>query len=309
MKRPSGNLWIDTFFPRKTTHMVPDQDLSGTTIVFTGGTDGMGRIALDRLASMGADILLVARNPEKASSVVSDIRAKQYSGTLSVVECDLGNLDTVRQAASTILERCEKIDLLINCAGGNLNDRRLSPEGYELSFVINYLGPFLFTELLLERVKSTQNARIVNLTSATQRYGHLDFDDLHRERKWSTFSTYAQAKLCMIMHSQDVAERLRGSGATINCLNPGYIKTNLCRELSGFEGAFNQLFGRLAAPTWVGGERIVAAALEAQYQTLSGHFIYEDTILEPNPETRDAAKVEKLLDLSFEMTNLPRPQK
>ncbi|MDB9518143.1 SDR family NAD(P)-dependent oxidoreductase [Roseofilum reptotaenium CS-1145] len=308
MKRPSGNLWIDTFFPRKSTKMVPDRNLTGKTVVFTGGTDGMGRIALERLASMGADIHLVARNPQKITQVVSEVRAKGYSGALSTVACDLSVLDNVRQAAAEILKKCEQIDLLINCAGGNITERRLSSEGYELNFVVNYLSPFLLTELLLERVQSTPKARIINLTSATQQYGHLDLEDLHREKKWSIFSTYAQAKLCMIMHAEDVAKRLQGSDVTINCLNPGYIQSNLGRNLKGFERLFTNLFGRLAAPVWVGGERIVAVALDERYDGVSGKFIYEDTFMMPNPETRETEKVQQILNLSFEMTGLTRPQ-
>ena len=309
MKRPTRNIWLDTFFARKTTQKVQDQDLSGKTIVFTGGSDGMGRVAIERLASMGADVHLVARNPEKSAKVLSELEAKGYPGALSSILCDLSSLDDVRRAALEILQTCGKIDFLINCAGGNISERRVSAEGYELNFVVNYLSSFLLIELLLERVKSTPGARIVNLTSATQKYGHLDFRDLHRERKWSVFSTYAQAKLCMIMHAEDVAERLRGYDAVINCLNPGYIQSNLGHELQGVERLFTVLFGRLAAPTWVGGERIVAVALDAAYAGVSGKFIYEDAFMDPNPETRDKAKARKLLELSFEMTGISRATK
>ncbi|BDY05263.1 SDR family NAD(P)-dependent oxidoreductase [Ferrimonas sp. YFM] len=307
MKRPSGNLWIDTFFARKSTDRVPDQDLRGKTVVFTGGTDGLGRIALERLASMGADIVLVARTSKKSALVHTEIKLKGYAGEVSTVACDLSSLDSVRQAASAILERCGNIDLLINCAGANLAERMLSPEGYELNFVVNYLSPMLLTELLLERVKSTPEARIINVTSGTQQYGHVDLNDLHREQKWSTFASYAQAKLCMIMHAGDVAERLQGSDVTINCLNPGYIKSNIGRHLKGAERMFNVFFGGLAAPSWVGGERIVAAALGEEYRGVSGKFIYEDTLMAPNPETQDTGKVIRLLSQSFEMAGLSRP--
>ncbi|MDE0003136.1 MAG: SDR family NAD(P)-dependent oxidoreductase [Rhodospirillaceae bacterium] len=261
MKRPTGRFWIDTFFARKSTAMVLGRDLAGKTVVFTGGTDGMGRAAVERLASMGADICLLGRNMAKAQRVVSDLREAGRKAQFPIVECDLGSLDSVRKAASDILGQCVRIDLLINCAGANVADRKLSPEGYEMNFAVNYLGPFLLTELLLERVRATPSARIVNLTSGTQKMGRLDFDDLHRERKWSLFATYAQAKLCMIMHSRDVAGRLENSGATINCLNPGYIRSSLTRDAKGWESVFVTLFGRLAAPTWVGGERIEVFAL------------------------------------------------
>ncbi len=302
MRRPTGHLWIDTFFARQSTAMVPDRDLGGKTVVFTGGTDGMGRVAVGRLASMGADIWLLGRNLAKTRRVVCELVEAGYGGQITAVACDLGSLDSVREAASDILERCQRIDLLINCAGANVTERTLTGDGFEMNFVVNYLGPFLLTELLLERIRATPAARIVNLTSATQKVGRLDFDDLHRERNWSLLATYAQAKLCMIMHARDVAGRLEGSGVTINCLNPGYIRSALTRDHKGWEKAFMTLFGRLAAPTWVGGERIVAVALDRAYDGVSGQYIHEDVLLAPNPQVRDGARTARLLRLFRDMT-------
>ncbi len=304
MKRPADNFWIDTFLARQSTAMVPNHDLTGKTVVFTGGTDGMGRVAVERLASMGADICLLGRNMTKTQRVASELGAAGHQGRCTVVGCDLGSLDSVRKAASDILKQCGRINFLINCAGANISERTLTPEGYEMNFVVNYLGPFLLTELLLDRARATPSARIVNLTSATQKMGHLDFDDLHRERNWSLFVTYAQAKLCMIMHARDVAGRLDGSDVTINCLNPGYIRSSLTRNVKGWERVFVTLFGRLAAPTWVGGERIVAAALDSRYDGVSGQFIHEDVLRPPNPEALDSTKAARLLALSREMTGL-----
>ncbi len=307
MKRPTENIWIDTFFPRRVTDMVPDQDLTGTMIVFTGGTDGMGRVAVERLASMGADICLVARNMAKTQRVMADLRASEHKGQFLAIACDLGSLDNVRQAATDIQETCPRIDLLINCAGANITERKCTAEGYEMNFVVNYLGPFLLTELLLERVIQAPAGRIINVTSATQAKAHLDFEDLHRENGWSLFSTYTQAKLCMIIHTRDLATRLKESGVTINSLNPGYIQSNLLRDSRGWERIFTLLFSRLAAPTWVGGERIVAMALDKKYEGLSGEYIYEDIQGSPNPEALDLVKAAKLMDLSFEMAGLTRP--
>ncbi len=304
MKRPTGKLFLDTFFARKTMQKVSNQDLTGKLIVFTGGTDGMGRTAVERFAEMGADICLLGRNPTKTQRVADELAAAGYPGRISIVECDLGSLEQVRRAASEILTRFEHIDCLINCAGINVPERKLSPDGYEVNFVVNYLGPFLLTELLQERVKETPSARIINLTSATQEVADLKLDDLQSENKWSMLSSYAQAKLCMIMHGRDLARRMESCGATVNCLNPGYIRTNLDRYTKGFERLFTRVFGSLAAPTWVGGERIVAAALNGEYQEVSGRFIYEDMLLEPNPQALDDANVARLMEISRQMTGL-----
>jgi len=304
MKRPTGRFWLDTFLARKTTDRVPNRDLTGTTIVFTGGTDGMGRIAVDRFAEMGAGICLLGRNPHKTRRVLDDLTAAGHRGPFSIVECDIGSLDQVRGAADQVLARHERIDYLINCAGANAPERRLSADGYEMNFAVNYLGPFLLTELLLERVGATPSARIVNLASATQEVARLNLDDLQLEAGWSMLQSYARAKLCMIMHGRDVARRLEGSGVTVNCLNPGYIRTNPSRGTRGFERLFVPLFSNLAAPAWVGGERILAVALGGDYEGVSGRYIHEDMLLDPNPLARDDAKVARLMDISRRMTGL-----
>jgi NAD(P)-dependent dehydrogenase (short-subunit alcohol dehydrogenase family) len=304
MKRPTGKFFLDTFFARKTMEKVTNQDLTGKMVVFTGGTDGMGRAALNRFVEMGADICLLGRNPQKTKRVADELLLEGKGGQVSIVECDLGSLEQVRRAAREVLERCQRIDYLINCAGINASTRQLTPDGYEMNFVVNYLGPFLLTELLLERTKTTPDARILHLTSATQEVADLKFDDLQSEKKWSMLSSYAQAKLCMIMHGRDLATRLEGSGVTVNSLNPGYIQTNLSRYSKGMEGLFTKLFGGLAAPTWVGAERIVAAVLEDKYQNVSGKFIYEDMLLAPNPQALVDEDVTHLMQVSRQMANL-----
>jgi len=310
VKRPSGKLWLDTFLARKTTPKVLDQDLTGKMVVFTGGTDGMGRIAVERFAEMGADICLLGRNVPKTENVLEELRKTGHKGRFTSVKCDLGDLGQVRNAASEVLNRCDRTDYLINCAGLNFSERTLSPDGYEMNFAVNYLGPFLLTELLLEKVRVTPNACIVQLTSATQEAARLFLDDLHLENnKWSMLNSYAQAKLCLLMHGRDVAVRLEGSSASINCLNPGYIRSNLGRHAKGLEHLFGVMFGRLAAPTWVGGERIIAAALDSKYEGVSGKFIYEDMLLAPNPLALDDANVDKLMEISRKLTGLTETEK
>jgi len=310
VKRPSGKLWLDTFLARKTTPKVPNQDLTGKTVVFTGGTDGMGRIAVERFAEMGADICLLGRNVPKTENVLEELRKTGHQGRFTSVKCDLGDLGQVRNAASEVLNRCDRTDYLINCAGLNFSERTLSPDGYEMNFAVNYLGPFLLTELLLEKVRATPDACIVQLTSATQEAARLLLDDLHLENnKWSMLNSYAQAKLCLLMHGRDVAVRLEGSSASINCLNPGYIRSNLGRHAKGLEHLFGVMFGRLAAPTWVGGERIIAAALDSKYEGVSGKFIYEDMLLAPNPLALDDANVDKLMEISRKLTGLTETEK
>lgn len=301
MRKPFGNLWLDTFMARKSTTKYPNQDLSGKSVVFTGGTDGMGLVAVERFVEMGAEVCLLARNPEKTANALKAINNKNYSGVVFSVNCDLSSLSQVKRAAGKVLNRFKSIDFLINCAGVNATERTLSEDGFEMNFAVNYLGSVLLTELLLERIKSADKGKILHITSATQAVGKLDFEDLQFEKNWSLLASYAQAKVCLIMHGRDVARRLEKSRAFIKCLNPGYIKSNLTRNSRGPERIFTTLFGHLASPTWVGGERIVSAALSSEYEESKDIFIYEDIHIAPNPVALDNSKLDKLMSVTHDM--------
>ena len=275
---------------------VPYHDLRGKVVVLTGATDGMGRVAAERFAEMGADLNVLGRNPGKTSAVVEELRERGHSGRVDSFQCDLASFQSVRDAAEEVLRARDHIDFLINCAGINAYERRETVDGVEMNMAVNYLGPFLLTESLFERIKSTPSSRIVNVTSATQSYGHLNFDDFNVETEWSMFKAYAQAKLCMIMHTRALAHRLSSRTATAVSLNPGFIHTNLLRGSLGLASLFKWMSPYIAAPAWVGAERIVLAALN--FGTFSGDYIYEDEIMLPNPEALDDQSVDKLMQIS-----------
>ena len=281
---------------------VPYHDLRGKVVVLTGATDGMGRVAAERFAEMGADLLMLGRNPVKMSTVVEELRKGGHSGRIESFQCDLASFQSVRDAAAEILRARDHIDFLINCAGINAVERRETVDGIEMNMAVNYLGPFLLTELLFERIKSTPSSRVVNVTSATQSYGHLNFDDFNVETDWSLFKAYTQAKLCMIMHTRALAHRLSSGSVTAVSLNPGFIHTNLLRDSSGLASLFSFMSPYIAGPAWVGAERIVLAALD--FGTFSGDYIYEDEIMSPNPEALDDQAVDKLMKISGKLAGI-----
>lgn len=276
-----------------------NQDLTGKTVVFTGGTDGMGKLAVEKLAHMGAKILLLGRSKEKTLSVISDINAQVRADNIHYVPCDLASQSSIRDAAQMILEQCPNIDLLINCAGANFGKRRLTDDGYEMTWAVNHLAPFLLSHLLLDRLKASAPAKIVHLSSATEKSGHIRFDDLQLEKKWSTFRSYTQAKLAMNMMTRKLAQELEGSGVTVNALNPGFIKTNLLRDIQGWEALVGTpyMFFFASKPI-VGAERILRVALSEEYEGVSGQFVYEDAIRDPNPEALDNNIVERVWEIS-----------
>ncbi|BDD06640.1 SDR family oxidoreductase [Aureibacter tunicatorum] len=278
-----------------------NKDLTGKTIVFTGGTDGMGKAAAQKLAGMGATIMLLGRSKEKTMKVVAELNSIAEKESVMYIPCDLASQKSIRKAAELILEHCPKIDVLINCAGMNAGERVITEDGYEMSWAVNHLAPFLLNNLLLDRMKASAPARIVNLSSATEKYGHIQLDDIPLKNKWSTFRSYTQAKLAMNMCTRKMAKELEGSGVTVNALNPGFIKTNLLRSLKGWEliiGVPYMFF--FASKPEVGGDRILRLALSDEYEGVSGKYVYEDAVRDPNPEALDNELVDKVWKMSLE---------
>ena len=281
-----------------------DKHLDGRTVVFVGGTDGMGRVAVEMLHQMGASIVLLGRNREKAQVLLRELAQSGGPGTVQFELCDLVSMESVRQAAARVLEENPRIDVLVNCAGANFQERVVTDEGFERNWAVNYLGPFLLTSLLLERLRASAPARIVNVASASEAVGHIDFEDLQLEHGYSPMKAYARAKLALIMFTIDLARRLEESGVTVNALNPGFIKSNLLRDLRGFEGIGQTMMRLLASPAEVGADRIVRLAVSPEYGRVNGEYVYEDSVGVPNREARDASIVERVMRVSEEAVGL-----
>ncbi len=272
-----------------------DRDLSKKTVAFTGGTDGMGRSAVELLSGMGAKVILLARNEAKAQTLINEV-----GSSVEFVHCDLASLASVRSAAAKLISDYPEINVLVNNAGLNAGtERHVTEDGHELVWAVNYLGPFLLTHLLLDRLKSSAPARIVNVSSAMEQFGKLDFGNLQLENNFDSFKAYSNAKLALNTFTRDLAKELEGSGVTVNALNPGFIRTNLLRDTEGRQALFGKVMMRFSAsPPLVGGDRIVRLAISSAYDGVSGEFVYEDEARDPNPQALDAQTVEQLREAS-----------
>ncbi|BDD03863.1 SDR family NAD(P)-dependent oxidoreductase [Aureibacter tunicatorum] len=281
-------------------------DLKDKTVVFTGGTDGLGKAAVTKLAKMGATIMLLGRNKAKTKAVVSELSAISKKENIYYVHCDLASQKSIRKASEIILDKCPKINFLINCAGANVGTRQTSEEGFEMNWAINHLGPLLLTKLLLNRIKETHNSKIINLSSATSGWIKMNYDDLQFAENWSLLKSYGQAKLAMIMCTRRLAKELEGTGVTVNALNPGFIKTNLLNN--GTKG-LDRIIGvpymfLFASKAEIGGDRILRLALSDEFENVSGKFIYEDHIKNPNAEALISSNIERVWKISKEHIGL-----
>ncbi len=207
-------------------------DMTGKTVVITGGNSGIGLETAVALAKAGAKTLITARDRARGEAARADIGARSGSDDVDLVVFDLASLASVREGAAAILSRCERIDVLVNNAGLVLTQRRETDDGFESTFAINHLGPFLLTELLLDRIKSSAPARIVNVASTAHKGARrgLDFDDLQSTRSYRGMQVYSKSKLANIYFTTELARRLVGTGVTVNCLHPGTVATGYARD-------------------------------------------------------------------------------
>jgi NAD(P)-dependent dehydrogenase (short-subunit alcohol dehydrogenase family) len=200
------------------------------TIMVTGSTDGIGMLTATQLAKLGAKVIVHGRNSQKLAHVMDDIKSKSGNSNIEGYIADFNALKNVRELASNVLKEHPKLDVLINNAGiGLTGKRKVSQDGYELRFAVNYLAPFLLSHLLIPALKKTAPSRIVNVSSIGQH--PIDFEDIMLEKNFDPHQAYRQSKLALIMFTFTLAEKLKDFGITVNALHPGtYLDTKMVTE-------------------------------------------------------------------------------
>lgn len=276
------------------------------TVVVTGATDGVGKEAATRIAEAGATLLLVGRNPDKGRAVVERMRRQAGNPAISFLCADLARLDEVRRVAGEIRDRCGRLDVLLNNVGAIFMRRRESADGIEMTWALNHLGYFLLTHELLDLVKASAPARIVNVASSAHRGGAIDFDDLEGRRAYSGRRAYAQSKLANILFTYELARRLEGSGVTANALHPGFVRTRF--------GSGNGLPVRLIIAALMrlsgisvaeGGKTSVYLATSPEVDGASGGYYEACALARSSAASRDESVARRLWQVSAERVRVP----
>jgi retinol dehydrogenase-14 len=205
--------------------------MAGRTVLVTGGTTGIGRATALGLARMGTDLAICGRDRGRTEGAAAEIRAAD--GQAEVFVADLSSQSAVRRLAGEVLQRCSRIDVLVNNVGGYWNTRQLTSEGLERTFALNHLAAFLLTNLLLDRLTQSAPARVVTVASNAHTQGRIDFDDLQGEGAYSGARAYNQSKLANVLFTYELARRLPATSPTANALHPGVVRTSFGAEDPG----------------------------------------------------------------------------
>ncbi|XP_074574201.1 short-chain dehydrogenase TIC 32 B, chloroplastic-like [Curcuma longa] len=288
-------------------------DASALTVVITGGSSGIGAETARVLALRGAHVIIGARNLEAANAVKQSILESTPSARIDIIQIELSSLKSVRAFADKFLAMDLPINILINNAGVMYCPFQLSEDGIEMQFATNHLGHFLLTNLLLDKLKSTAEktgieGRIVNLSSIAHIGPYSEgimFDKLNDKKAYNDKSAYGQSKLANILHSNELARRLKEEGAnvTANSVHPGLIRTNLGRHAPVFLTVLRTVTCILWKSIPQGAATTCYVALHPSLKGVSGKYFADSNEEKPTAKARDAALAKKLWDFSQELVD------
>ena len=269
--------------------------MHGKVVVISGGTSGIGEVAAERLAGLGARLVLVARDRARGEATLARLRARGPGVGHVAHYADLSLIADTKRVAAQIAATEPRIDVLINNAGAMFGHRRVTADGLELTFATNHMSYFLLTHGLRERLLASAPARVVNTSSSAHRRADLDFEDLQSTRGYRGFMAYSRSKLCNILYTRELARRSAGTGVTANCLHPGFVATRFGDASGGLFSyvvrASKQVF---AISSEKGAETLVYLASSPEVATISGGYFYQCQLATPTRAAQDDAAARRL---------------
>ena len=261
------------------------------TILITGATDGIGKATALALASQGHTVILHGRHIARGQAAVAELRQAAGHERIDFLPADLSSMRQVRELAAAVQTRYPQLHVLINNAGVFMNERQVTEDGFEMTFAVNHLAPFLLTNLLLDKIKQSAPARIITVSSVAHQRGQIDFNDLQGARAFGGYKAYAQSKLANVLFTYELAARTADARVTANCLHPGVIGTKLLQTGFGIGGATPEMGARTS----------IFLASSPEVETTTGAYFDNQRAVPSAPHSRDVAVRRRLWEISEEL--------
>ncbi|MFW9944991.1 MAG: SDR family oxidoreductase [Candidatus Sifarchaeia archaeon] len=281
--------------------------MNGKVCIITGANSGIGEATAKGLADMGAEVIMVCRSKDRGEAAKRGIAKDTRNDRVSLLVTDLSLQAQVRRLAQEIEDRYTAVHVLVNNAGTYRTVRSTTVEGMETTFAVNYLAPFLLTNLLLDRLKAGAPSRIVNVAGAYHRKATMDFDDLMYETDYSGSKANNSSKLALVLFTYELSRRLEGSGVTANCLHPGAVATGLVEkdpDYPRFSKAMYNVFKRFGSSPEKGAETSIYLASSAEVEGVTGRYFEKMKEKESSEESYDVKVAQQLWDVSLKLTGL-----
>jgi NAD(P)-dependent dehydrogenase (short-subunit alcohol dehydrogenase family) len=275
------------------------------TFLVTGASGGIGLQASRQIAEGGGHVVMVGHEPDKTAAAVTQVRAAAPGAAIDSMICDLGSQVEVRALSEQVLERLDRLDVLINNAGTVHAKRTLTTDGIEATFAVNHLGGFLLTELLKDLLIQSAPARVVFTSSVAHYRGTMDFDDLGFERGYQIMDAYSRSKLANVLYARHLADELEASDVTVNALHPGTVATDIWSGAPAYARPFLAVAKRfkMIAPE-EGGRRITYLATSPEVEGRTGGYYEQDRLKQPSALACNKEVGQRLYDVSARLVGL-----
>ena len=271
--------------------------------LITGANSGIGKVTAFKLAEMGATVIMVCRNQAKGETAMAEIIEKSGNNSIDLMLADISSQKSIRKLSEIFSKKYQRLNVLINNAGGIFGQHQFTEDGVEWTFAVNHLAYFLLTNLLVDMLKLSAPARIVNVASEGHRAATIDFNNLQGEKKYGAMNAYFQSKLANVLFTYELDRRLSGTGVTANCLHPGLVASNFGNSGSKFFRFLVQVAKPFFISSEKGAETSVYLASSAEIEGVSGKYFVRKKEVKSSPESYNKSSARKLWTASAELTH------
>jgi NAD(P)-dependent dehydrogenase (short-subunit alcohol dehydrogenase family) len=278
--------------------------MQGKVCMVTGAASGIGAATARALAQQGATMLLVDRDAQKCAVTVSRIKQQTGNSAIEFMGADLSSQQEIRRLVQRFARHYQRLDVLVNNAGALFGERQESIDGIEMTFALNYLGYFLLTNLLLDTLKASAPARIINTSSRSHARAQINFDDLESRSGYQGLAAYAHSKLAIVLFTYELARRLEGTGVTVNVLHPGVVATNFAMKGGGVMGLVMRLFRIAFLSPEQGAQTGIYLATSPKVEGVTGKYFVKRKVVPSSPASYDTATAGRLWQVSETYTTL-----
>jgi len=278
-------------------------DMNGKVCLVTGATDGIGKISARVLAEKGAKVIIVGRNPEKSATVLAELKSSSGNENIDLLMADLAVMQEVRDLAEQVISRYDRIDVLLNNAGGYFTKHEITSDGLERTFALNHMSYFLLTNKLMELLKSSAPARIVNVSSDAHYGVDMDFENLNGEQEYKAWKAYQKSKLANVLFTYELLKKVPAD-ITVNCLHPGFVATNFGHNIGGFFGPVLKIAQRISAiDPEEGAKTSIFLCSAPEVKGVSGKYFYKCQPKTSSRESRNMDTGKRLWQISSDIAS------
>ena len=277
--------------------------MNGKICLVTGATDGIGKVSARVLAEMGAKVIIVGRNPEKSAAVLTELRSISGNENIDLLMADLAVMQEVRDLAEQVTNSYDRLDELLNNAGGYFSKHEITSDGLEMTFALNHMSYFLLTNKLMELLKYSAPARIVNVSSDAHYGVNMEFENLNGEQKYKAWKAYQKSKLANVLFTYELLEKVP-EDITVNCLHPGFVATNFGHNNGGFIGPVLKIAQRISAINpEEGAETSIFLCSSPEVKGVTGKYFFKCKPKTSSQESRNKDTGKRLWQISSDLAS------